>query len=88
MKCHIHHLLFQFVSQHNVRLLPSRNQEHPHQGFWCSEVHVRRLRIRIVRQCVFCVHSVVRGSFFLVRVCFFTDSRGSTLYIFLYTSVA
>ena len=34
-------------------------QKHPYQGFRRSEVHVRRLRIRIVRQCVFCVLSPI-----------------------------
>ena len=29
-KCHIHHLLFQLVSQLNVRLLPIHTQKHPH----------------------------------------------------------
>ena len=85
---HIHHLLFQLVSQRNVRLLPRHTQKHPHQDFWRSEVHVRRLRIRIVRQCVFCVHKTVLGRCLLVRVFFFTDSRGSTLYIFVYILVA
>ena len=34
------------------------NHKSPYQGFWYSEVHVRRLRIRIVSDCVVCVHSV------------------------------
>ena len=85
-KRHIHHLHFQFVSQDNAHVLPSRNQKSPYQGFWRSEVHVRRLRIRIVSQRVVCVHSVGLGSCLLVRVFFVTDSRGSTSHIFLYVS--
>ena len=54
--------------------------------FWISEVHVRRLRIRVVSQCVVCDHSEVRGICLFVRVFFFTDSHGSTSYIFLYVS--
>jgi len=75
VQSHIHHLFLQFVSQVNTHLLPSRNQKSPYRGFfWHSEVHVRRLRIRIVSQSVVCVHSVDLGSCCLVRVCFFTDS--------------
>jgi hypothetical protein len=74
------------VSQDNAHLLPRHNQKSPYQGFWRSEVHVRRLRIGIVSQRVVRVHSLGLGSCLLVRVCFFTDSRGSTFYIFLYVS--
>ncbi len=74
MKCHIHHLHLQFVSQDNAHLLPIRNHKSPYKDFLHSEVHVRRLRIRIVSQSVVCVHSVDLGSCCLVRVCFFTDS--------------
>ena len=51
------------------------------------EVFVRRLRIRIVSQGVPYV-LVGLGSCLLFRMCFFTDSRGYTLYIFLYVSFA
>ena len=62
-KCHILHLLFQFMSQGNTLLLHNRNQKSPYQDFWRSQVHVRRhrVRIRIVSQCVVCVHSVGLG---------------------------
>jgi hypothetical protein len=63
--------------QNNSVLLPIFNQKSPYQGFCRSEVHVRRLRIRIDSQRVVCVHSVGLGSSFLFRVFFFTDSRGS-----------
>ncbi len=53
---------------------PIRNQKSPYQDFLHSEVHVRRLGIRIVSQSVVRVHSVDFGSCCLVRVCFFTDS--------------
>jgi hypothetical protein len=36
---------------------PSRIQKKPYQGFWRSEVHVLRLRIRFVRQDLASVHS-------------------------------
>ena len=49
---------------------------------------VLRLRFRVVSQGMVCVHSVDGGSCLLIRVCFFTDSRGSTLYIFSYVSFA
>ncbi len=72
-KRHTHHLIFQFVSQGNGQVLPSHNLKSPYQGFWRSEVHVRRLRIRIVSQWMVCVHSVDLGSYLIVRVfCFFT----------------
>ena len=54
---HIHHLLFQFVSQRKILFVPSHTQKHLHQDFSLSEVHVRRLRIKIVSQRVVCVHS-------------------------------
>ena len=82
-KRHIHHLLFQFGSQRTVLFLPSRTQKHFHQGFWRSEVHVRRLRIKMVSPRVIRVHSAGLCSCLLVRVFFFTDSRGSTLYLFV-----
>ena len=50
--------------------------------FWRSEVHVLRLRIRIVRQDLASVHSDVFGSCFLIWVCFFNDYRWSTLHTF------
>ena len=77
----IHLLFFQFVSQHIVRFFPIRNQKQLYQAFWHTEVHVRRLRIKIVGQRVVCVHSVGLRSFLLLRVFLFTDSRGSTSYI-------
>ena len=46
------HLLFQFVSQGSEHVLPIRNQNSPYQGFWHSEVHFRRLQIRIDSQSV------------------------------------
>jgi hypothetical protein len=89
MKHHTQHLLFQFVSKGNAHLLHSRNQKSPYQGFfWRSEVHVRSLRIRIVSHRVVCTHSVGLATSLLFWVFFFTDSRGSTVYIFLYVSFA
>ena len=89
-KSHIHHLLFKLMAQDNHHLLPIRNQKSPYQGFWRSEVQVCRLQITIVSQCVVCVlyfcHGL--GSYLLVWVCFFTVSRGYTVYIFLYVSVS
>ena len=75
------------MSQDNGQVLPSRNQKSPYQGFRRSEVHVRRVRIRIVSHRVVCVHSVGLGSCLFARVFCFTDSHGSTLYIFLYLSL-
>ena len=77
-----------FVSEGTEHDLPSRIQNSPNQGFWRSEVHFRRLRIRIDSQSVVCVHSVGFGSSLLVFVVFLTDSRGPTLFIFLYVSFA
>ena len=89
MKHHTQHLLFQFVSKGNAHLLHSRNQKSPYQGFfWRSEVHVRSLRIRIVSHRVVCALSVGLVTSLLFWVFFFTDSRGSTVYIFLYVSFA
>ena len=67
-KCHIHHLFFQFVSKRNVLFLHNRTQKHLHEVFWRSELHVRRLQIRIVSQCVVCVHSTTLRSYLLFRV--------------------
>ena len=74
----------QIVSQGYAHLPTRHIQKTPNQGFWCSEV--RRLRIRFVRQDWVCVHSDVFGSSLLIRVCFFNDSGGSTLHIFMYVS--
>jgi hypothetical protein len=49
------------------------------------DFHVRRLRIRMFSQSLVCVHRTDLGSCIL-NFFFFTDSRGSTLYIFLYVS--
>ena len=49
-KHQILHPPLQFVPQGSAHVLPRRNQNSPYQGFWRSEVHVRRLRIRIVSQ--------------------------------------
>jgi hypothetical protein len=54
---HIHPFLPQNVSKGHAHLPPSRIQKTPCQGFWCSEVHVLRLRFRFVRQDLACVHS-------------------------------
>ncbi len=74
----------QIVSQGYAHLPTSHIQKTPNQGFWRSEV--RRLRIRFVRQDWVCVHSDVFGSSLLIRVCFFNDSGGSTLHIFMSVS--
>ena len=42
-KCHIHPLHLQIVSRGNTHLPPIRIQKKTNQGFWRSEVHVRRL---------------------------------------------
>jgi hypothetical protein len=55
--CHIHPFLPQTVSQGHTHLPPSHIQKKPYQGFWRSEVHVLRLRIRFVRQDLASVHS-------------------------------
>ena len=78
-KSHIHPRLLHIVCEGNAHLLPIRIQKTPYQGFWRSEVHVRRLRIRIVSQGVTCVHSVGLGICLLFRMCLLTDPHGSTL---------
>ena len=85
---HIPHFHLQFVSQDNTHLLPSLNQKSPYQGFWRSEVHFRRLQIRVVSQREVCVHSDGLGSCLFVRLCIFTECRGSFSYFFLYISFA
>ncbi len=85
-KRHIPHLFLQFESQDNVLLLPIHNQKSPYQVFWCTKVNFRRLRIRVVSQCVVCVYSDVLGSDLFVRVCLFTDSSGS-LYIHFFVRI-
>ena len=86
MKSHIHPFLQYIVAQSNVHLHPRRIRKRPYQTFLRSEVHVRRLRIRIVCQgasCVYrmsCVHSVWLSSCLLFWVCFSTHPRGSTVH--------
>jgi hypothetical protein len=77
---HIHPFLPQPVSQGHAHLPPSRIQKKPYQGFWRSEVHVLRLRIRFVRQDLACVYSDGFGSCFLIWVCFINDYRWSTIH--------
>ena len=83
---HIHPFLPQTVSQGHTHVPPRRIQKIPYQGFWCSEVHVLRLRIRFVGQELACVHGDGFCSCFLTWVCFFNDSRRSSFHTFLFVS--
>jgi hypothetical protein len=65
---HIHPFLPQTVSQGQAHLPPSRIQKTPYRGFWRSEVHVLRLRIRFVRQDLTCGHCDGFGSSLLTQV--------------------
>ncbi len=80
---HIHPFLTQTVTPDHVYLHLRRIQKTPYQGFWYSEVHVLRLRIRFVRQDL---DSVISDGFccFLIWVCVFNDSRWSNLHTFLF----
>ena len=80
---HVHHLLFQFVSQHNVLFLPNRTQKHLHQDFWRSEVHVRRLGILELLVIVWFVSIVL----VLVVTCWFGCFSWPILVILLYVYV-
>ena len=51
------------MNQDRAYLPPIRIQKTPYQGFWRSEVHVLRLRIRFVRQDLVCVQSDDFGSY-------------------------
>jgi hypothetical protein len=81
MTCNIHPFLPRTVSQDLTHLPPRRIQKTPFQGFWRSEIHVLRLRIRLFRQDLACVYGDGFGSCFLIWVCFFNDYRWSTIHI-------
>ena len=72
------------MSQDSVQELLYRIKTFPYPDVFRSEFHVRCLRIRFDTQGVVCVHSVGLGSSWTLKVIFFNDSRGPTLFVFLY----